>query len=189
MASDIDIASQALQLIGASPINSFSDPGAGAKVASNIYESTLRNLLTSTYWTFTLKKQELNLLTSPPVNEFQYQFQIPTDCLKVLKVYPQTYYKIYGDKILTNTKTLSIDYVHRPETNLLPDYFTWALTYKLAADFAMSVTYNENVNALYEQKFRAQIAEAYAADGQQNPQTPIQDQPFTDVRFGGGYPY
>ena len=29
-------------------------------------------------------------------------------------------------------------------------------------------------------------AEAYAADAQQYPQTPIQDQPFTDVRFGGG---
>jgi len=30
------------------------------------------------------------------------------------------------------------------------------------------------------------MAEAYAADAQQYPQTPIQDQPFTDVRFGGG---
>jgi len=42
MASDIDIASNALVLIGDNPINSFTEPGAGATAAANLY---LRALL------------------------------------------------------------------------------------------------------------------------------------------------
>ncbi len=40
MASSIDIASNALILIGDSPISSFEDPGAGAQAASNLYLET-----------------------------------------------------------------------------------------------------------------------------------------------------
>lgn len=187
MASDIDIASNALVLIGANPINSFDEPGAGAAAAKALYEPTLLAMLTRTYWRFAIKKQSLNLLSQTPLNEFQYAFQLPTDNLKVLKTYPRSWYKIYRDLIYSNTQSLAIDYVFRPETSGIPDYFVFALQYKLAADFALSVTDDLNKNALFEEKFQLALAEAYAADAQQNPQTPIVDQPFTDVRFGGEF--
>jgi hypothetical protein len=71
------------------------------------------------------------------------------------------------------------------DTSLMPAHFELAFTYKLASEFALSVTDSASKNQLYEQKFRSAMAEAYAADAQQYPQTPIQDQPFTDVRVGG----
>jgi hypothetical protein len=185
MASDIDIASNALQLIGDLPISSFDDPGAGAAVAKALYADTLLAMLTRTYWTFTLKKQTLNRLSSTPLNEFQYEFQLPTDTIKVLKVYPRSNYKIYGDRIYSNTQALDIDYAFKPETSQLPPHFVLAFTYKLASDFALAVTDSENKNAIFEEKFRLAMAEAYAADAQGNPQTPIVDQPFTDARHGG----
>jgi hypothetical protein len=185
MASDIDIASNALQLIGDLPINSFDDPGAGAAVAKALYSDTLLAMLTRTYWTFTLKKQTLNRLSSTPLNEYQYEFQIPTDAIKILKVYPRSNYKIYQDRIYTQQSSLDIDYVFKPDTSLLPPHFVLAFTYKLASDFALAVTDSENKNAIFEEKFRLAMAEAYAADAQGNPQTPIMDQPFTDARHGG----
>jgi hypothetical protein len=60
-----------------------------------------------------------------------------------------------------------------------------ALTYKLASEFSLAVTDNEQKNALYEGKFRDALSKAFSADAQQHPQTPIQDNPFTDVRNGG----
>ena len=185
MASDIDIASNALQLIGDNPINSFSDPGAGARVMSAIFETTLEALLTETYWRFAIKKQELNRLSQTPENDFQYAFQLPTDNLKVLKVEPRTFYQIYRDLIYSNSQTMVIDYVFRPETSLLPSYFVKAFEYKLASDGALAVTDNESKAALMEQKHTIAMGKAFTADAQGNPQVPIQDQPFTDARWSG----
>ena len=185
MASDIDIASNALQMIGANPISSFDDPGAGAAVAKALYEPLLIALLTDTYWRFAMKKQSLNQLSQTPLNEFQFAYQIPTDNLKVERIYPRIFYKIYRDLIYTDASSIEIDYVFRPDTTLLPSYFVLAFTYQLASEFALSVTDNEQKNALYEEKFRNALAKAFSADAQQNPQTPIQDNPFTDVRHGG----
>ena len=186
MASDIDIASNALQMIGAGSISSFDDPGAGAAVAKSLYESLLIALLTNSYWRFAIKKQKLNQLSQTPLNEFTYAFQIPTDSLKIERVFNVKHYKIFRDLIYTNTSDIDIDYVFRPDTSALPSYFVLAFTYHLASEFALAVTDNETKNGIYERKYRAALGEAFAADGMQHPQTPIQDNPFTDVRFGGG---
>ena len=186
MSSDIDMASNALQMIGATPINSFDEPGAGAAVAKALFEPLLTAMLTRDYWRFAIKKQKLNLLSQTPLNEYKYAYQIPTDCLKIERVYQVAGYKIFRDLIYTDILDIDIDYVYRMDSTLIPAYFELAFTYKLASEFALSVTDDAGKNQLYEQKFRSAMAEAYAADAMQYPQTPIQDQPFTDVRFGGG---
>lgn len=187
MASDIDIASNALQMIGAGSISSFDDPGAGAAVAKALYEDLLTALLTDTYWRFAMKKQSLNQLSQTPLNEFQFAYQIPTDSLKIERIYPRIFYKIYRDLIYTNASSIEIDYAFRPDTTLFPSYFVLAFTYKLASEFSLAVTDNEQKNALYEGKFRDALSKAFSADSMQHPQTPIVDNPFTDVRSGGGF--
>ncbi len=185
MASGIDIASNALQMIGAKSISSFDSPGASAAVAKALYEPMLEALLTRTYWRFAIKKQKLNLLSQDPLNEYKYAYQIPTDCLKVERVYQVKNYQVYRDLIYTNTLDIDIDYVYRVEDSALPAYFVLAFTYKLASEFALSVTDDVGKNQTYEAKFREAIGEAFAADAMQHPQTPIQDQPFSDVRLSG----
>ena len=64
MPSSIDIASNALLLIGDNPISSFDDPGAGAKVAANLYPETKKRMLSEHPWSFALKQQRLNTLFS-----------------------------------------------------------------------------------------------------------------------------
>jgi hypothetical protein len=185
MPSDIDNASNALQMIGDEPISSFDDPGAGASVAKALYEPLAVSMLTRTYWTFALKKLPLNRISSTPLNEWQYEFQMPSDMLRVLKVYPRSEYKIYQDRIYSNSQSLAIDYIFRANTSEWPAYFTLAFTYKLASEFALAVTDKPNKNAIYEEKFREAMASAYSADAQGNPQTPILDMPFIDSRFNG----
>ena len=185
MASDIDISSNALTMIGAGSITSFDNPGAGAATAKTLYAPLLEALLTDTYWRFAMKKQSLNRLSQTPLNEYQFAYQIPTDSLKIQRVYPRIPYAIYRDLIYTNASSLEIDYVFRPDTSSLPSYFVLAFTYKLASEFSLSVTDDSQKNALYEEKHRVALAKAFSADAQQYPQTPIVDSPFTDVRHGG----
>ena len=185
MASDIDIASNALQKIGAGSISSFDEPGAGAAVAKALYEPLLIALLTDTYWRFAMKKQSLNQLSQTPLNEFKFAYQIPTDNLKIERIYPRIFYKIYRDLIYTDASSIEIDYAFRPDTTSLPSYFVLAFTYKLASEFALGVTDKADKNALYEGKHDKALAKAFSADAMQHPQTPIVDSPFTDVRNGG----
>ena len=60
MPSNIDIASNALILIGDNPINSFDEPGAGAQAAAALYPETKKRLLSEHPWGFALKQQRLN---------------------------------------------------------------------------------------------------------------------------------
>jgi len=187
MASDIDIASNALQMIGAKPISDFDAPGGDAAVAKALFEPMTLALLTDGYWGFATKKQSLNRLSQEPLNEFDFVFQIPIDSLKVKRVYPRINYNIYRDLIYTNASEIDIDYIFRPETTLFPQYFVLALTYLLASEFALSVTDNENKNVIYARKHETALGKAYAADSMQHPQTPIVSSPFTDVRNGGNF--
>jgi hypothetical protein len=187
MATDIDISSNALQMIGATSISSFTDPGAGAAVAAALYEPLLEAMLTTNYWRFTIKQQQLNRLSAAPLNGWQFAFQIPTDSLKIERVDPRSPYNIFEDKLYSNQTAIEVDYVYRPPTSAFPSYFVIALTYLLASEFSLSVTDDPQKNAMYAQKHLAALASAFAADAQQYPQTPIQDQPFTDVRNGGSF--
>ena len=187
MASDIDIASNALQMIGANSISSFTETGGDAAVANALYEPLVIDILTCNYWRFAMKKQALNKLSQTPLNEFTNAFQIPTDSLKIERLEPRGSYKIFQDKIYSNSSTLELDYVFRVDTSAWPAYFVLLITYKMASEFALSVTDNEQKNALYESKYKEQLMKAYAADAMQHPQTPIVDQPFTDVRRGGPF--
>lgn len=186
MATDISISSNALILIGAQPISSFDDPGAGALAASNLYEDTLKRVLSEHYWRFAIKKQKLNRLSQEPINQYQFAFQLPTDLISIVTVRPFTNYQVFQTFLYSNVQDLDLDYVFRPAEVDMPVYFTKALEYRLAADFSISVTNDPKKNELWERKYLQEISHARSIDSRGTPPVPIVDQPFTDVRFGGG---
>jgi len=186
MASAVDICSSALVLIGANPISSFTEPGAGAKVSAQLYESTLQRYLTDYYWGFATKKQSLNKLSQEPLNQFTYAYQLPTDMLSIITVRPlQTPYSVVGRFIYSNQSSLDIDYIYRPDDVDLPAYFTKALEYKLASDFALAITNNNSLNQTYEAKAQNEFAHARSIDSRNAPPIPMVSSPFTDARNEG----
>lgn len=188
MPTKIDIVSNALLLVGHTSISSFdADQGAGATVGSALYETALEYMLSTTYWRFSVKQQSFNRLTAVPLNTWQYAFQLPTDLITLHRVYPRSNYQIFEDNLFTNQSEVSGDYTYRVDDTALPSYFVKVLEYKLAADFAISITNDINKNALYEDKYRKELPIAMAADAKNHPPEVIQDQPFTDVRLGGGF--
>jgi hypothetical protein len=182
MASKVDIVSNALLLVGHTAISSFdADQGAGATVGSALYDSTL--------WRFSVKQQQLSKLTATPLKNWQYAYQIPTDAITIHRVTPRANYQIFEDKLYSNTDDLFADYTFQVADENLPLYFVQALQYKLAADFAISITNDTQKNALYEQKFDRELRIAMAADAKSHPPEPIVDQPFTDVRLNGDFDF
>ena len=187
MASAIDLSSNALILIGDSPISSFSEPGAGATAAANLYPDTYARLLSMHPWTFALKEQTLSKLSQSPddLTNFKNAYQVPSDHIRTWAILPHSNYVVVGDLIYSNLEELLMRYVYKVDETELPPHFSKALEYSLAADFAQIVTESTTKSQYYEGKFKDQLASAMAIDSQGHPQQPIVDSPFVDVRFSG----
>jgi hypothetical protein len=188
MASDIDMCSNALQLIGDSPISSFIAPGTGAQVAGSLYPETYKSVLATYPWAFSLKEQYLSRLSQSPDGEtnYKYAFQTPPDLIRVWKVMTWNKYSIVGPYIYSNQTTLLCRYIYEVEESALPATLVKAIEYKLAAEFAVPVTEDEKKAQFYERKYLMQLSVAQTIDSQNQPQKPIVDSPFIDVRFSGG---
>jgi hypothetical protein len=187
MPSSIQIASSGLGLIGAGPIQSFSEGGAAGETANLLYEDTYKYVLSQHFWTFASKIQRLNKLSEEPDELLNWStlYQLPTDYIRIQYIKPISNYEIIGDKLYSNIEPLIIKYVFKIAESQLPPHFVKALHYKLASEFAPSVTEADGKAAAMEQLYRDALSDARTIDSQGHPQQEIFDQPFSDVRRSG----
>ena len=107
--SNIDIANQGLVLVGANTIASFSDNNTESKVANQLYESTLKNLLTKARWRFASKQAQLSKSSTDPLDKWDAAYQIPTDALLIHTVTVADKviaYDRYNEYLYTNTNSI-----------------------------------------------------------------------------------
>ena len=88
--TDVNICSTALNLLGESEISSFSDGSEIAGVCDKLYPGTKNTMLAMYPWSFATKKVQLAQLSSTPINEWQYEYQLPSD---LIMSGPQAVYK------------------------------------------------------------------------------------------------
>ena len=179
MAQKIELISSALILIGANPISSLSE-GTEGLVADSLYEDTYTGLLASHSWRFATKKKQLSRLTEAPLNEFMYQYQLPSDMITIERVYSGSDYEVFGDKLYSNQLTVAIDYRYRVDETILPDYFALTLKFLLAAQFAIPITDNSQRAQTYEGLYERQLSRAKFIDSAARPQNAIVSSPFVN---------
>ena len=176
MTTSIKMASNALILLGEDAIQSLDDDVA----ASNLYDSTYEGLLTLDPWTFATKEADLSRNTASPDDKtgYQYSFNLPSDLLRVWQMLPHCDYRIVGNEVQSNEPELRLRYIYRVDESNLPPHFIKLVEYKLASEFAISVSEDENRAALFENKYKTQLNQARTIDAQGQPNRPIADAPF-----------
>jgi hypothetical protein len=180
--SKIKIISDALILCGEKPLNSLSDDRYGATVGANLFEVIYEEELQSNRWRFACKKGALSQLVAVPLNQWQRAYQLPSDMLLPIGVYPKQLYEIYSTRIYTNASSVELDYMFKPEITALPAYFRLLLTYRMAKDMIKPITESDTAFDRKVKEYNTQRARAMFADAQGRPSQPILDNPFTDVR-------
>lgn len=171
--SAIDIASRALVLIGAEPITSFDSSSTEALVASNMYEDTVRAMLSTARWRFATDQSILNQLSDVPTGRFDIAHQLPSNLLVLHGVTINDRlieFTVYGDKVFsdsTTADTLVADFTFRAEEVNFPSYFSLALQYSLASIFATSIARDDRLMQLMETKANQLMAKARNIDAQQ----------------------
>ena len=204
MATNISIASQALLLLRANTISSFSEDTNEADVCNVLYEEHVKHLLSIYPWTFATKKRLLSQDSTAPINEYTYSHIIPAETLLIWAVFntdqvgaaPVRDYDIYGTesarRIFSNHETLYADYTIYPDENVWPAYFTQFAIHSLAATLAIPVTGNSDLAAHYDQiaygtgssnRKGGLFGIAAATDSKQKRNEFIFSSPFTEARF------
>ena len=171
--SAIDIASRALVLIGAEPITSFDSSSTEALVATNMYEDTVRAMLSTARWRFATEQAVLNQLSDVPTGRFDIAHQLPANLLVLHGVTINDNlieFTVYGDKVFsdsTTSDTLVADFTFRADEVDFPSYFSLALQYSLASIFATSIARDDRLMQLMETKANQLMAKARNIDAQQ----------------------
>ena len=180
--SSISLASNALLLLGHETIASFEEGTAGATIASNLYENSYLSLLTNHRWRFAAKKAQLARLVETPLNEYNYAFQLPSDCIYLIKT-TSCHYMTYGDKVYSNDATMEVDYTYRVTEDKLPPYFTKMFEFFLSSQFALSLTGDMEKGNYFSKMYLHELKRAKFADSTQHPQESFIANPYVSVRF------
>ena len=192
MASAVDIANSALNLLGASTISAFTDDSKNARLINQRYEPVRNRVFRSHAWNCLHKRVQLAQNSTAPVVEYSHAYALPADCLRVLKVHNGTTdsiksaidYKLEGRNIVTDEGTVFIIYIALDtDPNNYDTYLQESISHQLAADLAYAVTNNATLADKYMTRADERLREARFIDATENSLVTIESSEFTDARL------
>jgi len=192
MASAVDIANSALNLLGASTISAFTDDSKNARLINQRYEPVRNRVFRSHAWNCLHKRVQLAQNSTAPVVEYSHAYALPADCLRVLKVHNGTTdsiksaidYKLESRNIVTDEGTVFLIYIALDtDPNNYDTYLQESISHQLAADLAYAVTNNATLANNYMTRADERLREARFIDATENSLGTIESSEFTDARL------
>lgn len=191
MTSQVDIANRALTKLGASRIISFGDDNKQSRAVSSMFDIVRDAELRSHIWSFSKKRASLPALATTPNWGFEYEYGVPSDCLRMLMVndiYPgpslEDYrngpvadYSIEGNKILANFPApLKVMYIRRViDTTEWDAMFVEAFACRLAMEMAEDLTQSNTKRELAQAEYMAALRAAIRANSVEQPPQAMPD--------------
>jgi hypothetical protein len=189
MASDVEICSNALLLLGDSPIASFTEGTLRSRYCANLYPIAKRAILRAHPWNCTIKRVILAPEASTPAFDWGYQFVLPSGFLRLLQVGEAANpidYSFEGSRILADTNVLPIVYVKEESEAAWDSLLTDVMVKRMEMDLAYPITKSASLRDSLKQEFYARgvgvLARAKSVDGQENIPESWDDSPFLSVR-------
>ena len=198
--TDIRICSDALLMLGGKAISSFNEGTSASNTCDRLYPGVKYSTLQSYPWSFSFKKVQLAQTINTPVNQYRYEYQLPSDRLGAIRrAYNSTAigvgtfndWVIQGDKLLTNQTTVVIDYQFAPTESEMPAYFVQLLKYMMAWHLADPITDQVSKTQYWQQVAVGSPGEnnrggyfrtAMVVDGQGNTTQSFEDFSLIEVR-------
>ena len=186
--SDLDLCSQALVRLGASPIGSFSDGSAEATVAGRLY-GLVRDALISAYpWTFSVREMALATTEAPQSGDYAFRLTLPDDCLRVISAGPGGSgrgldYRVRGHSVFANTRSITVTFQQRIAESEFPPFFAAALVARLAAEFCLPVTESAARAEVLRKSADLELKQARLIDSQQSTPNRVEDFTLIQARL------
>jgi hypothetical protein len=165
--SAIDICNRALLKVGAASITALTDNSPEARACNLAYDATRRAALRRHPWNFAITRTTLAPDATEPDHDYDYQFTLPSDCLRVLRPAESGLdWKIEGRKILTNDgDTLYLRYVKDvTDPTQFDSAFYDYLSVALAVEIVEKLTQSNTKKQALNEEHRAMVREARRTD-------------------------
>ncbi len=170
--TDVSIFNMGLSKIGHEVrISEIGEASRAGEQAELIYAQIRDELLQSHPWNFSIGRKSLSRDATNPEFEYNYQYLLPADCLRAIKLYDSSEaFKIESNddgetRLLTNASSVNLIYIRRiTNPTLFSPLFVATLVLKLAMSLQEVITGSVKVDsAEFEKTFR----EAKRRDGQE----------------------
>lgn len=186
MATDVEICSKALILVGDSPIASLTEQTKRASICNNLYPLAKRSLLRQHVWNCAVKRVVLAPLSGAPAYGWSNWFAKPGDWLRLIDVgdLGADDYEFEGNRILANQTSLQLRYVADVSEGMWDALLTDVMIKSMAADLAYPITKSTSLMQAKQQDYQVALRMAKAIDGQENPPEQFGDSPFIAARGG-----
>ena len=183
----IELVNRALVKLGASPIQSFDDISAGAKIAKTLYEPTLAGMLSGYAWRFASKQQVLSRLLARPVSDFNFAYQLPNDFIRALSAGESIKgrglkYRIMDNRLHCDAGHVVLTYIYRPVEANFPPFFTDAFIAKLATEFCLPITESVSRMEVLGKIAERALINARHVDSMQDTPKVIEDYSLISIR-------
>lgn len=191
MSSKVDLANEALLVLGADTITSFSDTSNNAVMVNRFWTTERDVVLRSHRWNCAIATANMAALSDTPIIDWEYKFALPTDpyCLRVLDVRTVTGdikldHEIHGRELLTEESSVDITYISRVEDVALYDSLLYeALVFRMAWKLSYPITRDLGVMQSMGQMYEAVVREARSMDSQEGSQDVLETDTLTDLRL------
>ena len=170
MTSIVEIGNIALVNLGEDTITSLSDDVKAARLINRRYAPIRDAVLRAHPWNCALERARLASTDPAPAWGPAVCYQMPTDCLRVLRVQDRAAaWKVEGRKIVTDAAApLNILYVKQvTDPNAFDPLLIEAIAARLAADLAHPITQSTTLIQVMWDLYRQKLIEARGVDGQE----------------------
>jgi hypothetical protein len=180
MASDTTVCSNALIRLGDKPITDLSDPDERARICQALFADTRDAVFRAHPWRCLVHRAALALEATAPLFDWAHAFTLPTSpwCLRVLRTnLDDNAWTVEGRSVLTNAGSVSIAYIARiTDYAVLDALLIEALTARMAAEMAVSITGNQNLGVTSFNVYLSKVSEAWSTNAmEQSPDILISD--------------
>ena len=182
MTDAVSICNLALQSLGAKSISSLSEDSTAARACNRVYEHARDTELRAHPWSFARERVSLAANSTDPIFGFAKQYQLPSDCLRILPTNGyggttnQDDFQIEGRQILTNaTSPVKLVYIKQvTDANTFDQLFVEVLVARIAMEISEAVTQSnkkkEDAATHYSQvRKEARRVNAFEAPPQEEP--------------------
>lgn len=198
-ASNVAIANLALTKLGDLRILNLTDNTKPAREVNAVFDMARDYLQRRFSWRYCIKRANLAADSGTPLWDWSYQYQIPTDCLRILQVgqwYPSPdlsdlistggqEYVLEGKYILSNqVGPLKLRYLSRVTDPVQFDTaFDMAFSAYLAYLVAEPLTASAEAKQMAYQDYRNAVKDAVIANAIENPPESLADQTWILARL------
>jgi hypothetical protein len=157
--TQVAICNLALSRAGQAPIQSLTQETRTAQLLNSIFPLVQDRVMSAHPWNFTIKRAAWTPNANTPVYEYDYEYDLPSDCLKVLSTENNTEHVIENRKLLSNESTLKVRFIYRNNsTNEWSAWFANVMAWALAEDVSYALNgaseRTQQIHASYEKALK-----------------------------------